>query len=179
MKRLPPYLLVYFITICPAVAMQPIFMFPQLATDANPGTKEKPLATLQAALRKARNLRRLNDESIKDGIHIILRGGNYQVLETIVIKPEDGGTRESVTYIEAAPNEQPVLSGGVPISNWKKVTAAVNGLQKNIQSKIWVADVPMVNGNLFNFRQLWVNDAKATRAKSANGETMHRISKLE
>ena len=27
----------------------------------------------------------------------------------------------------------------------------------------------------FNFRQLWVNDAKAVRAKYANGETMHRI----
>ncbi|MFM2326414.1 MAG: hypothetical protein RIR31_616, partial [Bacteroidota bacterium] len=144
-------------------------------SDLNDGSKEKPLATVAAALRKARNLRRLNDESIKNGIHIIIRGGDYQVLETIVIKPEDGGTRESVTYIEAAENEKPVLSGGVPISNWKKLTAAVNGLQKNIQSKIWVADVPLANGGLFNFRQLWVNDTKATRAKSANGETMHRI----
>ena len=86
-------------------------------SDLNDGSKQQPFATLQAALHKARNLRRLNDASIKDGIHIILRGGNYQVLQTIVIKPEDGGTRESVTYIEAAENEIPVLSGGVPVSN--------------------------------------------------------------
>lgn len=33
----------------------------------------------------------------------------------------------------------------------------------------------MIKGNLFNFRQLWVNDVKAIRAKSANGEIMHRI----
>ncbi|MGF2412455.1 L-rhamnose mutarotase [Ferruginibacter sp.] len=174
MKRLPQYLLVLLLLMnFPAWAVD-IFVATN-GSDLNDGSKEKPLATVAAALRKARNLRRLNDESIKNGIHIILRGGNYQVLETIVIKPEDGGTRESVTYIEAAENEQPVLSGGVPISNWKKMTAAVNGLQKNIQSKIWVADVPLVNGGLFNFRQLWVDDTKATRAKSANGETMHRI----
>lgn len=143
--------------------------------DTNPGTKEKPLATLSAALRKARNLRRLNDESVKDGIHIILRGGNFQVLETIVIKSEDSGTRESSTFIEAAPDEKPVLSGGVQISNWRKLTAAVIGLQKKYQNQIWVADVPQVNGMDFNFRQLWVNDVKAVRAKSSNGDAMLRI----
>jgi Right handed beta helix region/L-rhamnose mutarotase len=144
-------------------------------SDFNAGTKERPFATLQAALLKARDLRRLNDVSIKDGIHIILSGGIYQTLQTIIIRPEDGGTLESPTYIEAAPKEQPILSGGVQINNWKKLTTSVAGLQKNIQQKIWVADVPQVNGNNFNFRQLWVNDVKATRAKSANGDVMHRI----
>ena len=134
MKRLPIFLLVYILLFVLSGNAADIYVSPT-GNDANPGTKEQPFATLQAALRKARNLRRLNDESIKEGIHIILRGGNYQVLETIVIKPEDGGTRESSTYIEAATNETPVLSGGVQISNWKKVSAVVNGLQKNIKIK--------------------------------------------
>lgn len=174
MKRLPRLLLVYILLFALTGNAADIYVSPT-GNDRNPGTKEQPLATLQAAIRKARDLRRQNDASVKDGIHIILRGGNYPVLETIVIRPEDGGTRENSIFIEAAENEKPVLSGGVQISNWKKLTAAVNGLQKNVQSKIWVADVPQVNGMDFNFRQLWVNNVKAVRAKSANGETMHRI----
>jgi L-rhamnose mutarotase len=174
MKRLPPCLLVYFLLFALAGNAADIYVSPN-GSDANMGSKEKPLATVQAAIRKARNLRRLNDESIKGGIHIIVSGGMYSVLETIVLRPEDSGTDDSPTWIEAAPNEQPVLSGGVMISGWKKLVTPVAGLQKKYQQQIWVADVPMVNGNLFNFRQLWVNDVKAVRAKSANGETMHRI----
>ena len=167
MKRLLRFLPLLFLLL-PATGFAADIYVSPVGNDNNPGTKEYPLATIQAAIRKARELRRLNDDSIKDGIHIILRGGTYPVLETIVIKPEDSGTRESSTFIEAAPNEKPVLSGGVQISNWKKVTTPVNGLQKKYQANIWVADVPQVNGCDFNFRQLWVNEVKAVRAKSSN-----------
>jgi len=143
--------------------------------DTNPGTKEKPLATLSAALRKARELRRLNDASVAGGIHIILSGGTYQTLETIILYPEDAGTNDSPTFIEAAPDETPVLSGGMQITNWKKLMAPVAELATPAKGKIWVADVPMVNGKLFEFRQLWVNDMKAVRAKSVNGDLMQRI----
>ncbi len=174
MKRLPPCLLVYFLLFALAGNAADIYVSPN-GSDTNMGSKEKPLATVQAAIRKARNLRRLNDERIKGGIHIIVSGGMYSVLETIMLRPEDSGTEDSPTWIEAAPNEQPVLSGGVMISGWKKLVTPVAGLQKKYQQQIWVANVPMVNGSVFNFRQLWVNEVKAVRAKSANGETMHRI----
>jgi len=173
MKRLLISLLFFCCALSSAMAVN-IYVAPNGA-DSNDGSIEKPFATLNMALRKARDLRRLNDASYKEDIHIILRGGNYQVLETIVIRPEDSGTRESATFIEAAQNEQPVLSGGVQIIDWKKVTAPVKGLQTKYQSKIWVAEVPQVNGNSFNFRQLWVNDVKAVRAKSSNGDEMLRI----
>lgn len=174
MKRLLRLLPVYFLLFATTASAADIYVAPN-GSDTNTGSKENPLATLQAAIRKARNLRRLNDESIKGGIHIILRGGVYTVLETVVLRPEDSGTSDSPTFIEAAPNEQPVLSGGIAITNWKKITAPVAGLQKKQQHQIWVADVPLVNGNLFNFRQLWVNDTKAVRAKSSNGVTLLRI----
>lgn len=174
MKRLPLCLLVYFLLLVLPAPAADIYVSPT-GSDRNAGTKEQPLATVQAAIRKARDLRRLNDASSKDGIHIILSGGMYAVLETIVLRPEDSGTEDSPTWIEAAPNEHPVLSGGVLISGWKKLETPVAGMPIKYQRHIWVADVPMVNGNEFSFRQLWVNEAKAVRAKSANGETMHRI----
>lgn len=112
MKRLHQYLLVYFLLFALAGNAADIYVSPN-GSDANAGTKERPLATVQAAIHKARNLRRLNDESVKGGIHIILSGGLYSVLETIFIKPEDKWSRESPIFIEAAPNEKPILSGGV------------------------------------------------------------------
>ena len=88
-------------------------------SDDNPGTKEKPLTTVAMALRKAREWRRLNDPSIKNGIHIIVGGGVYQLYEPIFIRSEDAGTKENPTYIEAAPNEQPILSGGIQLKAWQ------------------------------------------------------------
>ncbi len=70
-------------------------------SDSNPGTREKPLASLSAALRKARELRRLNDPSVKEGIHILMNGGWYPISETIILRAEDAGTNESPTYIES------------------------------------------------------------------------------
>ena len=72
---------------------------------------------------------------IKGGIHIIVRGGIYQLYEPIFIRPEDAGTQLSPTFIEAAPGEQPVFSGGVKISGWKKLTTTVTGLALNSKRK--------------------------------------------
>jgi hypothetical protein len=174
MKRLLACFLFFFVLLAPASNGADIFVSPN-GSDSNNGSKAQPMATLAAALRKARELRRLNDASVSGGIHIILRGGVYPVLQTIVLRPEDSGTRDSPTSIEAADGEQPVLSGGIAIGGWKKLLSPVAGLQKKYSSQIWVADVPMVSGAVFNFRQLWVNDVKAVRAKSANGDLMHRI----
>jgi len=174
MKRLPICLLVVFLLFALAGNAVDIYVSPK-GSDTNDGSKDQPLATVAAALRKARELRRLNDPSIKDGIHIILGGGIYQLLETVILRPEDAGTTDSPIFFEAASNEKPILSGGVKIDGWKKLNKAVVGLSASAKGKLWVADVPMINGELFQFRQIWVNDAKAVRAKSVNGDAMQRI----
>jgi L-rhamnose mutarotase len=144
-------------------------------SDVNDGSKQKPLATINAALRKAREWRRLNDAAIAGGINIIVGGGVYNLYEPVFIRPEDAGTTESPTYIQAAPNEIPILSGGFIISTWQKLHKKIAGLPLNTQGKVWVADVPFTAGRLSEFRQLWVNDTKAVRAKSMNGDLMDRI----
>ncbi|MCW3093765.1 MAG: L-rhamnose mutarotase [Ferruginibacter sp.] len=143
--------------------------------DANAGTISQPKASIHSALRQARELRRLNDPSIKNGIHIIVSGGNYFLDEPIRIRPEDAGTNDSPTWIEAAPGGQPVLSGGIQINHWKKVIANIQGISKTARGNVWVADVPLMGGRNFEFRQLWVNDQKAIRAKDGNGDNMQRI----
>src|SRR5690348_7936460 len=174
MKRLPVYLSAFFLLIVLAGHAATLYVSP-LGSDLNNGSKEKPFATLAKALRAARELRRINDPSVAGGIRIILQGGLYPLNEPVFIRPEDSGTPADPTIIEAAPGEQPVLSGGIAITGWKKLVLPLAGLPAISKNKVWVADVPMVNGNLFEFRQLWINELKAVRAKSVNGNKMDRI----
>ena len=137
-------------------------------SDRNPGTRQAPKATLTSALRQARELRRLNDASFKEGITINLLGGTYSLYEPLFLRPEDSGTAESPTIIRSFPGEQAVLSGGVRIDGWKR------------QGKLLVADVPDFNGYLLDFRQLYINGQKAVRARDVQDfEKMHRIRSVD
>lgn len=142
--------------------------------DSNPGTSLQPKATLKAALRQARELRRLNDASVKEGIVVWMRGGTYELGEPIFLRPEDSGTAESPTTVKAVSDEIPILSGGRYVTGWKKV-GKVPGLPKVAVGKVLMADLPLINGNVPEFRQLWVNGKKAVRARDIHDYLMPRI----
>jgi hypothetical protein len=144
-------------------------------SDKAEGTKDSPMASIHAALRKVREWRRLNYSSVSNGIHIYVGNGTYYFSEPLFIRPEDAGTAASPTTIEALANEHPTFSGGITITGWKKLTTAIRNLPKKAQGKVWVADVPNVTGELLEFRQLWVNNKKAIRARNKNGDEMSRI----
>ena len=55
-------------------------------SDKAEGTKEKPLATVHAALRKAREMRRLDHASIANGIHIYVDKGTYYFSEPLFVR---------------------------------------------------------------------------------------------
>ena len=71
-------------------------------SDNNPGTKEKPMATVAMALRKGREMRRLQVLEVKEGIRIIIDRGVYSFSEPLFVRPEDSGTESSPTIIQAA-----------------------------------------------------------------------------
>ncbi|MGS2739243.1 right-handed parallel beta-helix repeat-containing protein [Sinomicrobium sp. M5D2P17] len=143
--------------------------------DRNPGTEEKPLASVDMALRQARELRRLNDPSIQGGIHIILKDGVYRPDASVLIRPEDSGTPDNPTIIRAAEGAHPLVSGGRIIANWKKPEQQVPGLPIKASGKVWVADIPFMAGNWLQFRQLWVNGKKAVLANTLNDGQLKRI----
>ena len=144
-------------------------------SDSNPGTQAQPLATLNRALRKVREWRRLHNPSISGGVHIVLRGGIYRLDEPIFIRPEDAGTADTPTWIEAAPGEKPILSGGIHITGWHMSKQKIEGLPAAAQGKVWIADAPQTANQPLNFRQLWINNQKATRARERDGDSMRRI----
>ncbi len=149
------------------LAAADIWVSPQ-GNDRHDGTAQSPKATLNAALRQAREWRRLNDAGIEGGITIYLTGGTHALYEPLFIRPEDSGTETSPTIIRSAPGQLAVVSGGVPFGHWKK------------QGKLWVADAPEFNGRPLEFRQLYINGKKAVRARDvANFEQMHRIRSVD
>lgn len=140
-----------------------IYVSPK-GNDSNSGTLAEPKATLHAAIREARELRRLLKVEKDETIHIFMQGGVYNLYEPIFIRPEDSGTESSPTIIEAYNNENVTLSSGMQIKGWKK------------EGKFWTAEVPSFNGNRILFRQFWVNGKKAVRAKNVSDfEKMDRI----
>lgn len=171
MRKIIFSLLAY--SLCFAASGVNLYVSPR-GSDGHSGAQAQPLATLHAALRKARELRRLHDASVKNGVRIIMEDGVYELTEAIFVRPEDGGTEDSPTIIESAPNAHPALSGGVGVSGWKKA-GSVDGLPPSARGMVWVADAPTVGGQSLAFRQLWVNGKKATRAQHAPADNMPRI----
>lgn len=143
--------------------------------DSNPGTEEEPLASVHMALRKARELRRLNDPSVKDGVKIYVQDGTYYFHEPLLVRPEDAGTAESPTVILADEGANPVFSGGVKVEGWKRFNGPLEGLPEVAEGQVWVADVPVVGGQEVQFRQMWVNDTKAVRATNLTDGELDRI----
>lgn len=144
-------------------------------SDQNAGTQQQPLASLVMALRKARELRRLNDASIKGGIHIKIETGTYRLTEPVFIRPEDSGTADSPTIIEGDGIGKTILSGGLNITGWSKTTTKIPGFPEEAKGKVWEANIPVVGDEPLLFRQLWVNNKKATRARDTDDPLMNRI----
>lgn len=122
----------------------------------------RPGESLNDALRQARELRRLEDPSARDGVTIHLAPGEYPLYEALFVRHEDSGTPQSPTVITSSGGA--IIHGGVRITGWKK------------EGKLRVADVPNFNGRPLDFRQLYINGKKAIRARDVSDfEQMHRV----
>jgi hypothetical protein len=174
MRRMRLLYLLSFIFMLPIIGSSQVYVAIS-GSDQNDGSKEKPFQSVAMALRKVRELRRLNDASIKHGIDIIVGGGTYSFSEPLFIRPEDSGTETSPTSIVAAKATNPVFSGGYEIKGWQKVVNKVPGLPGKANGKLWVAKATGVGEEVLDFRELWVNNKKAIRARERNADSMYRI----
>jgi hypothetical protein len=83
-------------------------------SDDNPGTLEKPFATIA----RARDAVRPMIATMNGDITVWIRGGRYHLRESIMLDDRDGGTsRYSVIYRNYN-DEEAVIIGGVPVGNW-------------------------------------------------------------
>jgi hypothetical protein len=81
--------------------------------DTNPGTLEKPFATLQRAQQAARK------GAGREPVTVFIREGIYYLPETLVLTAADSGTKAAPVVYQAYQNERPVISGGIQMRNLK------------------------------------------------------------
>ncbi|MDX3241091.1 RICIN domain-containing protein [Streptomyces sp. ME18-1-4] len=141
---------VVFAAVLPAqpayAATTNFYVDPVNGSDSNPGTSTAAaFKTVQAAQAAVRAV----NANMSDDIVVNLRGGAYPLTTPITFGTSDSGTNGHTVVYQAYNGETPVITGGKAITGW---TAAANGEYK----------APV--GSL-NFRQLYVNGVRATRAR--------------
>ena len=140
--------------IATAVSAADFYVAPT-GNDADPGSREKPFATLSRARDAIRALKAQGP--LTEPVHVNVADGAYSLTGPLVLGPADSGTAGAPVVYRAAPGAHPVLSGGRVITGWKQ---AENGL--------WKTRVPEAAAGRWYFEQLFVNGQRATRAREPN-----------
>jgi len=115
-----------------------------------------PFATLERARDAVRKLK----EKKSSPIVVMAREGIYQLGKTIVFGVEDSGSADATITYAAYPGENPVLSSGQKIDNWKPLADDLPGLPEAAKGKLQVADVSN------QFRTLYDTEGLLPRARS-------------
>jgi len=124
-------------------------------SDANSGTRDLPLASLNGAVIKLRTLRSL--QTLDGPAEVIIGDGEYFLTEPVVLSSADSGTEKSPVIFKAAEGAHPVFYGGKKIQGFEKMSET-----------LWRAKIPEVTQYGWYFEQLYVNGNRAVLARSPN-----------
>lgn len=138
----------------PAQATVTFFISPT-GHDDNSGAEAAPFRTLERARDAVRDVNR----SMQDDVVVYLRGGRYELAETLVFDERDGGANGHHVIYQAYSSETPILSGGSVLTGW---APADDGLFQT-------------NVGPLRFRQLYVNGRRAVRARQPNALQFNRL----
>ena len=133
-------------------------------SDRNPGTRDKPFATLERARDEVRAMRARTREK---EITVNVQGGVYRLSRTLVFSLADSAGADSRTVFQAAPGETPVLTSAHPITGWRKAEKLPEGFPPAAHGKVWVAEVPAHpgQGGRWMFKTLYAGDKRLPRAR--------------
>ncbi|MCY3018297.1 MAG: right-handed parallel beta-helix repeat-containing protein [Planctomycetota bacterium] len=121
--------------------------------EPNAARDDGPFATMQRAQKAVRDLKTAQPDR-KGPLTVAVRGGAYFLTEPLVFTPEDSGTADAPVQYVALPNEQPLISGGVRLTGWKRDDKGR-----------WQLEVPDVANGTWVFNQLFVNGQRRYRPR--------------
>lgn len=125
--------------------------------DANPGSEAKPFATLVGARDAIRAMKK--NGPLPAGVTVWVRGGVYEITETLTLGPEDSGTETAPIVYRAYPNEKPVLTGALKVPAFKPFKGDI--LQCDLTGTP-LAKIP--------FRQLFLRGERQIMARYPNAD---------
>ena len=155
--------------------IQAEFFVSPTGSDQNDGSYETPFATLQAARDAVRDI---NDNMTGD-IYVFVDGGKYYMSETLVLGEEDSGTNGyQIIYRNLDDFGSAELIGGKRVEGkWELVDnsgdpAVDADLPASAKGKVYKIHV----GTEVDFNTLYVNDKRATLARTQNRENKNGFS---
>jgi len=121
-----------------AITVQADFFVAPNGSDANPGTKSKPFATLERA-RDAVRVRNASPSALRNKITIWLRGGDYFRTHALELTTADSGSSKVPITWRAYKNERVRLLGGRKLTGFRPVTdsAVLNRLDENARGHVF------------------------------------------
>lgn len=120
-------------------------------SDQNSGTKSKPFLTIQKAQEV---VRKKGAEGSSVDITVWINNGTYFISGPLKFDASDSGNDENIITYKAVKGAKPVISGGKEVTGWQH---RGNGL--------WVVSV---DGEMAEFRELFFDGQRATRARHPN-----------
>jgi len=123
-------------------------------SDRNPGSKERPVATLARAKDAVRELKKRIQRPIK----VWVGRGTYYLGESLVFESEDSGTTEQPITYAAHPGELVTLSGAQKLTcKWKPY-----------KDGIMMCSLPAMKQVKASITQLFINGKRQIRARYPN-----------
>lgn len=124
----------------------------------NTARTDGPFASLSRARDSVRELRKRT----KQDVTVLIRGGTYQISETVVFSLEDSAHDGQTTTYAAYPGEKPVFSAGQTVHGWRRLSQPPKNLARAAHGNVWVADV----SEFGKFRVLFDSQGILPRARS-------------
>ena len=152
-----PFKHLLFVAVMLAVTAQgaTLYVSPK-GDDAAIGSEEKPLASLDGARRRVRQLR---VRGVKEEITVLFEDGVYPLKEPVRFTPLDSGAEQGRTVYKwkVSGSEQVIFEGGRRVTD---IQVMPNGH--------WRAFIPEVADGKVYYEQLYVNGEHAIRARTPN-----------
>jgi hypothetical protein len=123
--------------------------------DSDPGTSDRPFATLDRA-KNAVCAFKIHKTEME--VTVFIREGTYYLEEPLVFAPEDSGSKEHpVTYV-SYPGEKPVISGG----------RRLECIWRPYRDGIMMCELSEIRKAGITFDQLFINGKRQVRARYPN-----------
>lgn len=153
--------------------------------DTNPGTANKPLATLTAAQQRVRQ------SAGRNAVTVLVHGGTYYLPDALRFAALDSGTKEFPVVYSAAPGETPVISGGSRLAlTWERSANRPGVFQASVPGGLeidqlfvnglrqWMARFPnRESGEGLNVFDTWMLDHKAKPDPARNPLAPERVAR--
>jgi len=123
--------------------------------DSHDGSATAPFASFDRARLAVRAYLATHEQ--RGDIVVEAQAGNYELPTPVRFEAVDSGENGFVVVYRAAPGAEVILSGGRGVTEWTRET---NGV---FQAKV---------GRDVDFRQLWIDNRRAIRARTPNSDSM-------